>query len=62
VAKKEDRSNAYRILVGKPLRKRSLGNARIRKDAINIDINEMVCEDGRCMQVAQFLTRRWASV
>jgi hypothetical protein len=46
--------NAYRILVGKPERKRPLGRLRRRwVDNIKIDLREIGCDDVDWMDLAQ---------
>jgi hypothetical protein len=45
-----------KILVGNPLRKRSLGRPiRRLKDNIKMDIMEIDCEDRRCMELTQIM-------
>ena len=47
VARMEQARNAYRVLVGKPERKRPLGRPRRRwEDNIRIDLREVGCDPG----------------
>ena len=44
IARMEERRGVYRVLVGKPERKRPLGKPKCRwKDNIKMDIQEVLC-------------------
>ena len=46
--------NVYRILVGKPEGKRPLGKQRRRwEDNIKLDLREMGCDTGNCIDLVQ---------
>jgi hypothetical protein len=46
--------DVYRVLVGKPERKRSLGTPRCRrKDNMNVDLQEVGCEGMDWIKMAQ---------
>jgi hypothetical protein len=56
-------SNAYKILVGKPERKRSLGRSRCRwEDNIRVDLKEIAWEGVDWIHLAQDRDRWWALV
>ena len=50
----EQSRNAYRVLVGKPEGKRSLGRPRIRwEDSIKMDLREVGCDPGEWIDLAE---------
>ena len=50
----EQSRNAYRVLVGKPEGKRSLGRPRRRwEDSIKIDLREVGCDPGEWIDLAE---------
>ena len=50
----EQSRNAYRVLVGKPERKRPLGRPRHRwEDNIRMDLREVGCDPGECIDFAE---------
>ena len=53
-ARMEQSRNAYRILVGKPEGKRSLGRPRRRwEDNIKMDLREVGCDPGEWIDLAE---------
>ena len=55
VARMEQSRNAYRVLLGKPERKRSLGRPRRRwEDNIKIDLREVGCDPGYWIDLAEY--------
>ena len=54
VASMEQSRSAYRVLVGKPERKRSLGRPRRRwEDNIKMDLREVGCDPGEWIDLAE---------
>ena len=50
VARMEQFRNAYRVLVGKPVRKRPLGIPKRRwEDNVKMDLREVGCDPGDCI-------------
>ena len=50
----EHSRNAYRVLVGKPEGKRSLGRPRRRwEDNIKMDLRQVGCDPGEWMDIAE---------
>jgi len=63
VALMEERKGVYRVLVGKPEGKKSLGSPRHRwEDNIKMDLEEGGCEDMDWIDVAQDRDRWWVLV
>jgi hypothetical protein len=60
----EEISNAHRILMGKPLGKRSLHLEDLEGDVgyIKVNSSEIRCEDGRWMELAEDHVQWWALV
>jgi hypothetical protein len=53
----------YRVLVGKPERKKPLGSPRCRwEDNIKLDLQEMGCRGVDWIELAQVRDRWWANV
>ena len=54
VARMEQSRNAYRVLLGKPERKRPLGRRRRRwEDNIKMDLREVGCDPGQWIDLAE---------
>jgi len=53
VARKGERRGVYRVLVGKPERKRPIGRPRPRWDNIKMDIQEVGCGGKDWIELAQ---------
>ena len=54
VARMEQSRNAYRVLVGKPERKRPLGRPKRRwEDNIKMDLREVGCDPGEWVDLAE---------
>ena len=54
VARMEQTRNAYRVLVGKPEGKRSLGRPRRRSEyGIKMDLREVVCDPGEWIDLSE---------
>lgn len=51
-----------RILVGKPHRKQVLGKLRRRLDDNKMNSGEIICEDVRWMELAQYHVKWWALI
>ena len=49
----EQSRNAYRVLVGNPEGKRSLGRTRRREDNIRMDLREVGCDPGEWTDLAE---------
>jgi len=63
VARMGERRGVYRVLVGKPEKKKPLGRLRIRwEDNIKMDLQEMGCCDMDWIELAQDRDRRRALV
>jgi hypothetical protein len=55
--------NSYRTFVGKPLGKWLIERPRRRwEDTIKVDLNNIDCENWKCVKVVQDCAQRWASV
>ena len=54
VARKEERRGLYRVLVGKPEGKRTLGRPKYRwEDNIKMGLQEVICEGMEWIDLAQ---------
>ena len=54
IARMEQSRNTYRVLVGKPEGKRSLGRPRRRwEDNIKMDLREVGCDPGELIDLAE---------
>jgi hypothetical protein len=62
IARKVDKKNAFRILVGKPEGKRPVGRPRLRLvDNIKVDLKEIGWDDMDCIDLAQDMNQ-WRAI